>query len=273
MRKKWFSTMLWFGVGLFLAYVFLCFRLANSVVSPPRIIPTKPLWATETEVLPGIVAWTSKDYDKRKTAIIFSHGLGGNRSAFEFTAERFAKEGFGVILLPMPGQDVNPEPTIGFGTAESRLIKKVIDKLPNGKIALVGVSMGGAASWMASDHPRVSAVITEGAYSRLEPVTKEWLKAKMAFGDILFAPVIWIATAKLGLKAADINPVQYAKSWKGKPALIIQAENDSLIPRGQSQELAIVTGTELWLVPNVSHANCQNNPNYSEKLLKLLNRL
>jgi pimeloyl-ACP methyl ester carboxylesterase len=250
--------MLLLGIGLFFAYVYLCFQLANSVISPVRFRPTMPASFQEREIAPGNPAWVSPDLDKRDQVFVFSHGLGGSRDFFASTATELQKRGYGVVLLAMPGQDSHPAKTIGFGTTESQVIRATLDKLTAKRIVLVGCSMGGAATWMASDHPKVDAIATEGAYGRLDPVTKVWLRAKAPSGDILFAPVIWIATSRLRIKASEINPVDYAKRWDhAKPALVIQSANDDLIPREQADELAKASGAEYWVVEGTSHANAQ----------------
>jgi pimeloyl-ACP methyl ester carboxylesterase len=265
--------MLYLGIGLFLAYIYLCFQLANSVMSPPRRVADMPDAFKEVEIVPGSPAWVSPDLETKDEVFVMSHGLGGDRGFFADTAIALQKKGYGVVLTAMPGQDTSKIKTIGFGTLESEVIKKTLDALKAKKIVIVGCSMGGAATWMASDHPKVAGIVTEGAYSRLGPVTKEWLKAKIPGGDIVFAPVIWIATWKLGIRAGDINPVEFAEKWdRSKPAVVIQAENDSLIPRVQADELAKASGAEYWVVKGVGHANCQDERDtYLEKLVSVMN--
>jgi pimeloyl-ACP methyl ester carboxylesterase len=257
-QKKWFRRMLFLGIGLFLAYLYGCFRLAEGIISPKRSVAVRPVGLVERDLVVGSPAWVSPDLDRYEKVFIFSHGLGANRAFFAETALQLQKRGYGVVLTAMPGQDASKEKSIGFGTSESRVIRDTLDQLKARRIVLVGCSMGGAATWMASDHPKVSGVVTECAFSRLEPITKNWLRAKITGGDILFAPVIWIATWKLGLKASEVNPVETAAKWdRNKPALVIAAENDALIPRSQSEELVKASGATLWVVPNVEHAHCQ----------------
>ena len=50
-----------------------------------------------------------------------------------------------------------------------------------------------------------------------------------------------------------------ATKWdRTKPALVIHAGDDQLIPIEQGRELAELSGAEFWEVPHRSHAQCQD---------------
>lgn len=260
-RKNRVRKLGYFLLGLFAAYVAFCFYMADRVVSPRRVAAFKPKEFVTWEPIPNVPAWASPSVPdgKAKNLFIFSHGIKANRFFFAKTAEELQKRGYDVVLLPMPGHDGSPEPTVGFGTTESKLIRETIDHVRAKHIVLVGCSMGGAATWMASDHPRVDGVVTECAYGRLEPVTHSWFNRALPYGDILFKPVLWIASARLHLNPSNINPVETAMKWDHKkPALVIQAQDDTLIPLNQGKELAEVSGAEYWPVPFAIHADCQS---------------
>lgn len=271
--KKWFRRLIWAVIGLFLAYIAMCWMTASQIISPPRRLSEKPADLENYEVSPQTLAWASPSVIKKeaKNIFVFSHGLLADQSFFVGTALELQKRGHGVVLLPMPGHGSSPEPKVGFGITESELIRKTVDGLPEAKIILVGCSMGGAATWLASDHPKVSAVATEGAYGRLEPVTRHWFERKNKGGAIFFRPVIWIASWRLGKNPSEINPVLTAKLFK-KPALVIHCEKDSLIPREQSLELAQAASAEYWEIAGAKHAQGQEfGKEYVDRLENLCN--
>ena len=247
--------------GLFLAYVAFCFYLADTIVSPRRRLSYLPKEFVTWDPVAGVHAWASPSVPlgQAKNVFIFSHGLKANRHFFYETAKDLQKRGYDVVLLPMPGHDDSPEKMLGFGTKESVLIRQTIDAVKAEHIVLVGCSLGGASSWMASDHPRVDGIVTECAFGRLEPVTHAWFNNVLPHGDVIFKPVLWIASARLGLNPSDINPVDTARKWEHKkPALVIQAQDDKIIPLEQARELADVSGAEYWQVPIAGHADCQS---------------
>lgn len=250
--------------------------MADMIIHPERSTDKMPRQLVEREVTPGVRSWVSPGLDSKRTTLVFCHGLKANRGFFVDTAIEMEKAGYGVVLLPMPGHDVSPEDTIGFGTRESVLIKKTLDSLKSQKIVLVGCSLGGAAVWLASDHPRVNAVVSESAFARLRPATKQWLDGVLPMGHLLFAPVIWFGAARTGIDPDAVNPIEIAKKWdRQKPVLVMHAENDNTIPLDEGKALAEAVGTELWVVPKASHATCQwrGGSEYVDRLKALAMKL
>ncbi|HJP83630.1 MAG TPA: alpha/beta hydrolase, partial [Fimbriimonadaceae bacterium] len=150
----------------------------------------------------------------------------------------------------------------GFGVSESETVLKAVawcrsnsdSKAP---IVLVGVSMGGAASWLAAaKSPDVTAVVTEGTFAKLEPATKRWFNRKFTAASVCLAPVFWFAQRISGVDPATVNPIEAAELWEGKPALVIHGELDQLFLTDEGQALAAASGAPLWVVKGATHAHC-----------------
>lgn len=260
-QKKWFRRFGLLLVGLSLAYIPLCYFMAEMLISGSRNVPVRPKGLEVWEPVPHVPAWASPmvAVGAAKYLFVFSHGVQADRSFYETTAMELVHRGYDVILLPMPGHDENPEPYLGFGPKEAALIKATLDKVKAKKIVLVGCSLGGAATWLASDHPSVDGVVSESAFGRLKPITESWFDRVMPGGSMIFRPVNWIASSKLHLDPGDVNPVEVAAKWdRAKPALVIHAGADQLIPISDGRELARVSGAEFWEVPKLRHAQCQD---------------
>jgi pimeloyl-ACP methyl ester carboxylesterase len=260
-QKKWFRRLVLLLVGLLLAYIPLCFWVANSIINAPRSVPMMPKQLVVWEPVPKVPAWVSPAVvqGKAKNVFIFSHGIKADRYFFADTARELVKRGYDVVLLPMPGHDEGPDQYLGFGPKEAELIKKTVDAVKADHIVLVGCSLGGAATWLASDHLRVDGVVTESAFAHLEPITHIWLDRAISGGSVIFRPVIWIVSGKLHINPSEVNPAETAAKWDHrKPALVMHAGDDNLIPIEHGRELAIVSGAEFWEVPGRSHAQCQD---------------
>lgn len=261
LQKKWFRRLILLLAGLLLAYVPLCFWVANSIINAPRSVPMMPKQFVVWEPVPKVPAWVSPAVaqGKAKNVFIFSHGIKADRTFFADTARELVKRGYDVVLLPMPGHDESPDQYLGFGPREATLIKKTIDAVKADHIVLVGCSLGGAATWLASDHPKVDGVVTESAFAHLEPITHNWLDQAFPYGSFFFRPVIWIVSYKLQIKPIEVNPAGTAAMWDhSKPALVMHAGDDQLIPIDYGRELAKLSGAEFWEVPGLAHAQCQD---------------
>ena len=265
-----------------LAYFALCWYLAGEYLSPPRIpAALTPPFVDDVNVAThggSNPTWVTKNFDTAPAVVVLAFGNGGIRGSFTELTHDLVAKGFAAVTPCMPGQDASPEKTIGFGRAEARTLEDTVawvrSKRPDHpKVVLYGVSMGGAACWLAAgDHPPVDGIITESAYAELAPTVDQFFNRSMPGGSVLFRPVVWIAQWRSGLRVSDVNPVQSADSWRGRPALVIHAGDDDLVNPKQGEQLARATGAEYWLVPGAKHAGCyERDPKeYVSRIVRFL---
>ena len=187
------------------------------------------------------------------------------------------KRGYGAIALSMNGQDQSPDKMVGFGPKEAKTILDTVNfvrkqRQDRPRIILFGISMGGAASWLASEEDRsVDAVVTEGSFADFPSAMDTWM-SRFPVPKFMLFPAVWLARMKSGLNPELIRPVDAAKKWKGRPALVVQAGNYELMPLRHAQELSAASGATLWVVPGAKHAKCSqvDLPGYMEHIDKLV---
>lgn len=220
--------------------------------------------------------WATPDWHEAPVVFVMAHGYGGSREDWSTLLPAMLKEGYGAVVPCMNGQDASPDKTVGFGPKEAQTIVDTVnwlrrERADRPKIILLGISMGGAACWLASEKDAsVDAVISEGAYADFESAMRGWLARIPA--SWLLGPAVWIATSKTGIDPKKIRPVDAAAKWHGRPALVIQAGDDQLMPLRHAQELSAASGAPLWVVPGASHAHAsvQDLPGYIEHLRQVV---
>jgi len=284
-RKRRFKRLGYFLGGLALAYLALCWYLAGQYLSPPRIggVLAPPFVNEVTINTTGGAnpTWVTKNFDTAPVVFVLAFGNGGIRGSFTDLTHDLIAKGYAVVIPCMPGQDASPEKRIGFGRAEARTLEDTLawvraKRQDHPKVVLYGVSMGGAACWLtASDNPPVEGIITESAYAELAPTVAQFFNRAMPGGNFFFRPVVWIAQWRSGLRVSDINPVQNARAWRGRPALVIQAADDDLVNPKQGERLAAATAADYWLVAGAKHAECyEHHPKeYVARLVNFVRRL
>lgn len=262
---------LWLALGIGL-YFGMCYKLADGLIHMPRTHPDKPAEFAVWQPVKDVNAWVTPSIieGKRETVFILCHGLGGDRGYYASTGLELQKRGYQVVVLPMTGQDDNPSGTVGFGPAESELIRQTVRALKAKRTILVGCSLGGAAAWLASDEPGVSAVVSDSAFARLDDACKSWLKKDLPGGDVLLRPVIWFGTARVGVKPSEVNPVEVARKWSpSSPSLVIHGERDRLFTISNADDLSKAAGAKLWIVPDKGHAQPVDDPAYVDVLVDI----
>jgi len=194
--------------------------------------------------------------------------------------ENLDKRGFECVAPSMPGQDASPDATVGFGMEEAQMVVDTVKWVrqqykASPKIVLYGLSMGGAAVWLASEmDPSVDAVVSEGAYAKFDEAMNNWLNKQLPGSSVYLKPMIWIASAEANINPSNIIPEAAAAKWR-KPALIVQGGRDKLIPMDHAERLAKAANCPLWIVPGAAHAECYSvaGGEFLDRLTALANML
>jgi pimeloyl-ACP methyl ester carboxylesterase len=252
-------------IGLFGAYIVACWYLAKMYLSPPRErVPSMAAYTRVTDII-NPPNWASPHLVAGKqtgdTLYVMVHGYRGTVAHWKEIGEDLMAKHKDVVLIEMPGHGDSPEDACGFGPKESDAVVTATKwalsryhKRP--KVVLVGVSMGGAAAWLATEkHPELfDAICTEGAYAKLDEAIDGWFDNRLAGGRYSLYPVKAFACRMSGIDPSKINPVEAAKHWRGKPALIVHCENDALMGESHAKRLAEASGGDLWVIENAEHA-------------------
>src|SRR6185436_14421434 len=106
--------------------------------------------------------------------IVYLHGVADNHSSAAGVIRRFLPRGFLVIAYDSRAHGDSDGAACTYGFYEKADLRRVIDALPPGPVALIGTSLGAAvAVQAAAGDSRVTTVVAAETFSDLRTVATE----------------------------------------------------------------------------------------------------
>jgi len=276
-RKRRWRWIAWGSTTIVAVYLGASWWFARSLVYPARTDAVAPNEFTVERLDDRTPLWVREAGPAPQVAFVFVHGLKGSTHQWIDAAEDLSQEGIPSVAPAMPGHAGSPHEAVGFGPHESRIVAATAawarERWPGAKIVLCGVSMGGAACWLAAQRdPNVAdAIVTESAFAQLDSAIDEWFSRGLGkLGLNVFAPTRWMANRMAGIDPSTVRPVDGARTWR-RPCLVLHAGNDRLLSRQNGEQLAKAAGVELQVIPGAEHAQgyAADRAAYRDRLLEL----
>lgn len=206
---------------------------------------------------PPLAAWYAPPLGSR-AAIVLVHGVYAERCSLLFETRRLAQAGFGVFALDLPGQGASGGRT-EWGVPERRAISAAVDWLIRrgdvepSRIGAFGMSMGGYVLAQAAVADRRIAAVALAA-SPNDVVEFNWL-ATRRWGWLSQYPTYWALRA--GGTPLDDCPKDIVGAIAPRPLLIVQGDQDTLVPEWMARQLYAAAGDpkELYLIAGAGHAD------------------
>ena len=190
-------------------------------------------------------------------------------------------DGFSVLVFDFQASGESQGKQITFGYLESRdveaSIKFLREKIPNEKIGVIGISMGGAAFLLQKNPQKVDALILEMVYPEIQKAVENRLNMWLFHGADVFSPLLlWQFPLRLGVSADEMRPITQIGKFN-IPKLIIAAENDKHTTLEESRQLfAAANDTkELWIVPKAEHGDLHkfSPQDYENRVLSFFRKI
>ncbi len=273
------------GLGLFILLPLLIIAAfwfaANSLMAPvnksvgdcpQKIVCENVEFPSESGAL--IKGWFVKGKEN-KGVIVLMHGVRGDRSMPNRMA--FLNEsGFSILTFDFQAHGESIGKQITFGHLESRdataSLKFIKQKLPNEKVGVLGISMGGAAFLLQNEPIKVDAVILEMVYPTMQKAIDNRLNLWLFSGAENLSPLMTLQfPARLGVSVDELRPIDKLPRFSS-PIFVIAGESDRHTTLAESRQLYDTANQpkDIWIVPNAEHSDLQKNApkDYEEKVLR-----
>ncbi len=206
--------------------------------------------------------------------VVFLHGNAENITTHIGSVYWLPKAHFNVLLMDyrgygksagkasLDGALMDIDATLDYLLQESGLDSR--------HLIVFGQSLGGALGVYAVAHspykPRIRALVIDSAFSGYQAITRE----KMA-GFWLTWPLQWLPVLTM---PEEYDPVNSIGRVSPVPVLIVQGEDDQIVPSYHAQRLfdAASRPKELWMVPGRGHIQVFNDIRQRERLVTFMRR-
>lgn len=222
-----------------------------------------------------IKGWFVKG-EEGKGAIVIMHGLRSNRLSLVERIKFLSKAGFSVLAFDFQGSGESAGEKLTFGYLESRdanaSLKFIKQKLPNEKIGVMGISMGGAAFLLQNQPEKADALILEMVYPTIQRAIENRLNLWIFKGADNLSPLMTKQfPLRLGITVDELRPLDKIKAVNC-PTFFIVGENDHHTTLEESRQLfeSANQPKSLWIVPQAEHGDLHKvaPKDYEQKVLE-----
>src|SRR5258705_1006701 len=194
-------------------------------------------------------------------AIILMHGVRSNRLSMLDRARFLSSARYSVLLFDFQAHGERRGEHITLGYLESKdaqaAVRFVRKNVPGEKIGILGVSMGGAATLLASPSLNVNAIVLEMVYPRIDQAVSNRLTMRLGGWAAWLSPLLtWQLRPRLGFDSGALRPIDHVGSISA-PKLFIAGADDQHTTISESQQMfdASSNPKELWLLKGAKHVD------------------
>ena len=192
-------------------------------------------------------------------AIVLMHGVRASRLDMLERARFLAAAGYSLLLFDFQAHGESPGHHITFGYLESKDAQAAVAFLrtnaPGEKIGVVGVSLGGAATLLATPPLNADAMVLEMVYPTIDQAVGDRLALRLGNWSRTLTPLLtWQLKLRSGITARDLRPIDHVNDLR-MPKLFIAGSKDMHTTIEESRELfsAASEPKDLWVVNGAKH--------------------
>lgn len=212
--------------------------------------------------------------------VILMHGVRANRLNMLNRARFLARAGYSVLLFDFQAHGESSGEYITFGYLESKDAQAAVgflqQKNQRDKIGVIGVSMGGAASLLATPSLEVDALILESVYPTIEEAISDRMTMRLGtVGTILTPLITYQLKPRVGVGPEELRPIIKAGEVP-LPKFFIFGTEDRHTRIDESRRLFAQAANpkEAWAVDGAGHVDLHEyaKDEYERRVLDFLKR-
>lgn len=217
----------------------------------------------------------------RRGAVLLLPGIRANRLSMVDRARFLRNAGYSVLLIDFQATGETKGDHITFGWKESRDVLAAVNFIrltdPTARIGIIGSSLGGAATLLATPPLKVNAVVLEAVYPTIEIATSNRLQNYLgAFGRAVQPLLLSQLHPRLGISVTDLRPIDHIANVHC-PLLIVGGASDRNTRRIDTERLFAAGNPpkSLWLVPNAGHVDLHHadTAEYESRVLAFFQKM
>lgn len=202
---------------------------ANGLLHPAKNVLAEDANAALQQVsLQGegieLSGWTLPAEGPARGTVIYLHGVADNRGSSLGALRRVSSLGFDALAYDSRAHGASGGDVCTYGFYEKEDLRRVIDRVRQGPIVVIGTSLGAAVALQAAaEDPRIAAVAAAESFSDLRTVATE--RAPWFFTAGMVRQSLALAETQGRFLVDDVSPVRAAQRI-AVPVLVIHGALD-----------------------------------------------
>ena len=269
--------------GVAFAGVAVSWFVAGALVAPsPRTVGAPPAdlnavsISFESESGSLVSGWHVRS-ELNNGVIVLLHGIRSTRLSMLERARILHDAGYSTVMIDFQAHGESPGDAITVGFLEKHDVRAAVQfaraEHPDEPIAVVGVSLGGAATLLASPLD-IDAVVLESVYPNIADAIHNRVAARLG-------PLAWLPESllliqlrpRLGISPSELRPIDHIDGV-GCPVCVVSGTDDQHTTESETRSLysAALEPKSLWLVEGAAHVDLlEHDPKgYRQNVLSFL---
>ena len=245
-----------FAVALWVVGGKLVASANRSVGLPPTDLPLQTISIT-TKAGNTLAAWHGPNSEATATVVLL-HPVRADRRSMLGRARFLYERGYSVLLVDLQAHGESQGENITIGYLEKLDVIAAVDFVkqdqPEHKIGIIGWSLGGASTLLASPLD-VDAIVIESVYPTVTDAVYDRVAIRIGPLKHVVAPaLLWQLKPRLGIAPEDLRPIDFIDQVDC-PLLMLAGDADLHTPIGETKQMfaEAVEPKQLVVFPEAEH--------------------